>query len=152
MRATGFTRTATRWRSFSGAVVTAWVAACMVSTTKFYLPASGQSRLSLDQLRTRAGALLTVECPRLLAGRPSAFGETDLTMDVDEQGSVLRAHVDRSSGDARIDDIFGALAAQLQLTLPSSSGSKSHGARQRIGIGYSCSATEAEATVQLNPK
>ena len=152
MRATGSFRTATRWRSFSAAVVAAWMAACMVSTTKFYVPASGQPRLSLDQLRTRAGALLSVECPRLLAGRPSAFGETDLTVDVDGDGSVLRAHVDRSSGDPRIDDIFGALAAQLQLDRSSSSNSRGRATHQRIGIGYSCSATEAEVTVRLNPK
>ena len=149
MRATGFSRTATRWRSFSCVVIAAWVAGCTVSTTKFYVPSRGQSRLSLEQLRTRAGALLAVECPRLLAGRPSAFGETDFTIDLNTDGSALRAHVDRSSGDARIDDIFGALAAQLQLDRPSTT---DHAAHPRIGIGYSCSATEAEATVQLNPK
>src|SRR5919199_1707600 len=143
MRGTGFSRTATRWRSFSGVVIAAWAVGCTVSTTKFYVPSNAQSRLSLEQLRTRAGALLAVECPRLLAGRPSAFGETDLTIDLNRDGSVLRAHVDRSSGDARIDDIFGALAAQLQLDRPSTSSSKGHGARQRIGIGYSCSSTEA---------
>jgi hypothetical protein len=150
MRGTGSSRTATRWRSFSGVVIAACVAGCTVSTTKFYVPTRGQSRLSVDQLRTRAGALLTVECPRLLGGRPSAFGETDFTMDVDKGGAVLRAHVDRSSGDARIDDIFGALAAQLQVDRPGSS--SEYGAHQRIGIGYSCSATEADATVQMNPK
>jgi hypothetical protein len=149
MRGTGFSPTVTRWRSFSGVVIAAWAAGCTVSTTKFYVPSSGQPRLSLEQLRTRAGALLPVECPRLLAGRPSAFGETDLTIDLNQDGSVLRAHVDRSSGDARIDDIFGALAAQLQLDRPSTT---DHAAHQRIGIGYSCSVTEAEATVQLNPK
>ena len=152
MRGTGSSRTATRWRSCSGVVVAAWVAGCMVSTTKFYVPSDGQPRLSLDQLRTRAGALLIVECPRLLAGRPSAFGETDFTVEVDKGGAVLRAHVDRSSGDPRVDDIFGALAAQLQLDHPSSSSSRSHTTHQRIGIGYSCSATEADATVRLNPR
>jgi hypothetical protein len=149
MRGTGFSRTVKRWRSFSGVLIAAWAAGCTVSTTKFYVPSNGQSRLSLEQLRTRAGALLAVECPRLLAGRPSAFGETDLTIDVKRDGSVQRAHVDRSSGDARIDDIFGALAAQLQLDRPSTT---DHAAHPRIGIGYSCSPTEADATVQLNPK
>ena len=150
MWGTGFSPTVTRWRSFSGVVIAAWAVGCTVSTTKFYVPSNAQSRLSLEQLRTRAGALLAVECPRLLAGRPSAFGETDLTIDVKRDGAVQRAHVDRSSGDARMDDIFGALAAQLRLEAPSSS--RNHEAVRRIGIGYSCSATEAEATVQLNPK
>jgi hypothetical protein len=130
-------------------VIAAWAAGCTVSTTKYYVPAGGQPRLSLEQLRTRAGALLDVECPRLLAGRPSAFGETDLTIELNQDGGVQRAHVDRSSGDARIDDIFGALAAQLQLDRLSTT---DHTAHRRIGIGYSCSATEADVTVRLNPE
>jgi hypothetical protein len=89
--------------------------ACVLGTTRYYSPAPSQGRISLVELRTRADAILAVECPRVVHGRNTVFAATSMSLDVDSAGGVQRAELLRGSGDAALDDVFGALAAQLQL-------------------------------------
>jgi TonB family protein len=154
---TDSTRTGMRWRWCSGrgrrvlarrgalALAVAVAAACVSSTTKYYVPSAGEDRLSTDEVRERADELLRVECPRLLGGTTAATGAARLTVDVGADGAVTRARVRSSAGDQRVDDIFGALAARLQVDPPE------RGPRAaRITMGYSCAPNEAVTTVQLN--
>ena len=157
MRGTGSTPTGTRWPSCSArarralgrrsalALVAAAAAACVSSTTKYYVPTAGEDRLSTDEVRDRADDLLRIECPRLLGGGTAATGTARLTVDVGADGAVTRARVRSSSGDQRVDDIFGALAARLQVDPPGRGPTAA-----RITMGYSCAPNEAVTTVQLN--
>ncbi|HET7553946.1 MAG TPA: hypothetical protein VFK04_21825 [Gemmatimonadaceae bacterium] len=92
--------------------------ACVLGTTRFYTPRASQARITLEEMRARADAMLAVECPRVVHGKNSVFAATDIMIDVDSTGAVQRAEIDRGSGDATLDDVFGALAAQLQLQPP----------------------------------
>src|ERR687884_411799 len=74
-----------------------------------------------------------------------ATGTARLTVDVGADGAVTRARVRTSSGDQRVDDMFGALAARLQVDAPERGPTTA-----RITMGYSCAPNEAVTTIQLN--
>ena len=133
------------WRLSLRVALAAVAAACVTTTTKYYLPSEGEDRLSTDEVRERADDLLRVECPRLLGGATAATGTARLTVDVGADGAVTRARVRTSSGDQRVDDMFGALAARLQVDAPERGPTTA-----RITMGYSCAPNEAVTTVQLN--
>ena len=109
------TRTAMRWLSYSRLVAISLLTACVLGTTRYYTPRPEQARITLEELRARADAILAVECPRVVHGKNSVFATTELTVDTDSTGAVQRVELERGSGDATLDDVFGSLAAELQL-------------------------------------
>lgn len=112
------TRTAMRWLSYSRMGAISLLTACVLGTTRFYTPHAAQPRIGFEQMREHADAMLAVECPRVVHGKNSVFAATDIMLEVDSTGAVQRAEIERGSGDAALDDVFGALAAQLQLQPP----------------------------------
>jgi hypothetical protein len=104
-----------RWLSYSRMIAISLLTACVLGTTRFYTPRALQARITLEEMRARADAILAVECPRVVHGKNTVFAATDIMMDADSTGAVHRAEIERGSGDAALDDVFGALAAQLQL-------------------------------------
>jgi hypothetical protein len=90
----------------------------VLGTTRYYTPRAAQARISLEDMRSRADAILAVECPRVVHGKNTVFATTDIMLDVDSTGVVQRSEIERGSGDATLDDVFGSLAAQLQLQPP----------------------------------
>ncbi|HJU64977.1 MAG TPA: hypothetical protein VJ596_04835 [Gemmatimonadaceae bacterium] len=124
------------------------LAACVTTTTKHYLPTPGQPRITQNQLREQLDALLRIECPRLMGGTSSALGDAEFGLEVSRGGEVMRATLDRTSGDLRMDDIFGALVAELRFEPPATTDEI---ARGRLTVGYSCSPTAAVSTVQVTP-
>jgi hypothetical protein len=96
-------------------VATSLLTACVLGTTRYYTPRAAQARISLEEMRSRADAILAVECPRVVHGKNNVFATTDIMLDVDSTGAAQRAEIERGSGDALLDDVFGSLAAQLQL-------------------------------------
>jgi hypothetical protein len=72
------------------------------------------------------------------------YGEADLTLDVDSAGDVRRVYLDHGSPSPRIDDVLGALAAQLHLP-PGGDG----GTPTPLVAGYSCAATAAAMTLRV---
>lgn len=123
--------------------------ACVVATTRFYLPAPGEHRISPGELRDRADAILHAECPHLLHGRDTVFGTANLTLYVDSAGRVLRAAMARGSGNPSVDAVLGALAAQLALEPPPASAPRE--ATERLAIGYGCATNATAVTVTLRP-
>lgn len=152
MPGTGSTRTAMRWPSSSifmvgalGVVLAA--GACMHSVSKYYVPTAGEPRLTATDLRDQADQLLGVECQRLLKGDSIATGVAQYLVEVNRGGEVTRADLRKSSGDAKIDDIFGAMAARLQFQPPANmKGDSDDG---RIEIGYSCAPNIAVSTFHI---
>jgi hypothetical protein len=158
--ATGSTRTAMRWPSSSLSAValaiglaalTATLGACGLGTRVYFLPSSEQERIGQNQLRDRADALVRAECPRLTAGQASATAASDFRLTVDRTGDVTRADLTRSSGDERVDAMFGALVAQLRFDPPRLMRDEEQTAVALMAVGYSCSPTVQVATVQLKP-
>lgn len=121
--------------------------ACITSSKHFYLPTAGQERISPDDLRDRADRVLKVECPRLLGGKSLSTGEADLDLEVTPGGAVTRVSIAKSSGDPKVDDIFGGLAAQLQF--PALRDAHESIIQSRIGIGFSCAPGIAVVTLQM---
>jgi hypothetical protein len=122
--------------------------ACTTRSTTYYTPSVGEPRLGTDELRAEGDRLLAIECPRLLGRSQSATAEARLAIDVDRSsGAVSRARLTRSTGDSRIDDLFGALAARLQFDPPADA--KGTTVSETIGVGYSCSPQAAVTTLQL---
>jgi hypothetical protein len=138
---------AMRWPSCS-ALLALVLASCVTTTTRYYVPTAGEARINQSQLRERLDALLRIECPRLMGNAASALGDAGFELDVSRTGEVMRARLERSSGDGRIDDIFGALVAELRFEPPATT---EEVARGRITVGYSCSPTAAVSTVEITP-
>ena len=142
MRGTASTRMAMRWRSCSLAVA---VVAC-TTTQQYYLPSDDQPRLTTDLMRDRGHNIVRAECSRLLGVRQTATGVADIRVDVAPDGSVRRAMIAHSSGDERMDEIFGGLAAQLKVDPPATGGSET--VPGTLKLGYSCSPTTGTITIE----
>ena len=142
MRGTASIRTAMRWWCCSALLV---VAAC-TTTQQFYLPSEDQPRLSTDLMRDRGHNIVRAECPRLLGVRQAVTGVAHIRVDVAADGAVRRASISHSSGDERMDEIFGGLAAQLKVDPPANAGSDTIPGTLRLG--YSCSPTTGTITIE----
>src|SRR5688572_30121961 len=142
MRGTASTRMAMRWWSCSVAVA---VVAC-TTTQQYYLPSDDQPRLTTDLMRDRGHNIVRAECSRLLGVRQIATGVADIRVDVASDGSVRRAMIARSSGDERMDEIFGGLAAQLKVDPPADV--RGETIPGNLKVGYSCSPTAGTITVE----
>jgi hypothetical protein len=116
-------------------------AACVTSTSRYYVPSAGQTRITPEEFRERAHALLGIECARLLDGAPTTSGAAVFATDLDPSGDVVRVRADRSTGDPRTDDILGGLASQLRLP----AGPK----HASVVANYSCSAGGAVVSVDV---
>ena len=142
MRGTGFIRTAMRWSSCSLALT---VVAC-TTTQRYFTPSEDQPRLTTDLMRDRGHNIVRAECPRLLGVNQTVTGVAHIRVDVEADGEVRRAMIAHSSGDERMDEIFGGLAAQLKVDPPANvSGETMPGT---LRIGYSCSPTAGTITVE----
>lgn len=149
----GSTRMGTRWPSSrrlslavaAGAALA--LGACVHSVAKYYTPSEGESRMTATDLRDQADQLLSVECQRLLKSDSAANGAAQYLVEVDRGGAVSRAELKRSSGDAKIDDIFGAMAARLQFEPPQNM-KKDHD-DARVEIGYDCAPNVAVSTFRV---
>ena len=143
---TGSIRMAMPWRWSSTLAALLLCAACVQSTSTFFIPTDGEPRLDTNELRDRADVFLRTECPRLIAAdRPG--GEASIRLTINRSGEVTRSEVSRSSGDEAIDGIFGPLAAQLVVTPPPDM--KGDAMTVRLGMGYACSSTTAATTVRF---
>ena len=142
MRGTASTRMATRWRWCS---LVAVAAAC-TTTQQYYLPSEDQPRLTTDLMRDRGHNIVRAECPRLLGVRQGVTGVAHIRVDVAADGAVRRATIAHSSGDERMDEIFGGLAAQLKVDPPAAAGSET--VPGTLKLGYSCSPTTGTITIE----
>ena len=88
--------------------------ACVTRTSISYLPSAEQPRLELAQAQATLGQFVGVECERL-RGAGRAEGSARLRLAQDATGDVTQADLAESSGDARVDGVMGAIAAQLHL-------------------------------------
>lgn len=146
MRVIDSIRTATRWsssRAFVLAVSVMALGACM-STSKYYVPSTGDSRLDEYEFRSQTDQLVGVECGRLRGTKTSVSGEGTFVLEVAGTGAVQRVKVMRSTGDAALDDIFGALAARLELG--SADGKAGH---TRMRASYFCEPDKAITTIEM---
>jgi TonB family protein len=142
MKGTASTRTAMRWWSCSVALA---VVAC-TTTQQYFTPSDDQPRLTTDLMRDRGHNIVRAECPRLLGVRQTATGVAHIRVDVESDGEVRRAMIAHSSGDERMDEIFGGLAAQLKVDPPANvQGETIPGT---LKLGFSCSPTEGTITVE----
>jgi hypothetical protein len=121
------------------------LAACVTAAQQSFLPDPNAGRLTPDEWRTQATALLTAECPRLMGAERSALGEAQFTVVLGPDGRVREAILARPSADPRINSLFGGLTAQLVFTGPTAGGD-----RAPVIAGYSCAPNASVATLELN--
>ena len=147
MRGTGSTRMAMPWR-FCSILAAGLLAACVTSTTRYFTPTEGDPRISQDDFRDESDQLLRVECPRLMGSSGQASGQARMRLLIDRSGAAQRAEFTRSSGDERIDTMWGGLAARLKFDPQSQQ--KSDIEPIMVTVGFSCSANgTAVTTLQL---
>jgi hypothetical protein len=137
---------AMRWSWSSGPtlVVAAALAACVHSTSSFYVPSAGEARLDENELRVEADRLLGVECDRLRGTKASVSGEGIFVLEFAATGDVQRSRVSRTTGDKELNDIFGALSARLHVD-PAAPKAGS----LRMRAGYFCEPDKAITTIEL---
>ena len=143
MRSTDSIRSATRWSLCSALLL----AAACTTTTRYYIPSTGEPRLTPSALRDEGEPLLATQCPRLLNGGRFATGQARIIAELDRSGAVRRARVTRSSGDQAMDDIFGALVVRLQVDPPT--GMAGDTGEHPIYIGYSCAPENSAITLNI---
>lgn len=142
MRAIASIHTATQCLFCSAALV---LGACTTRQT-YYTPSEDQPRMTPDLLRDRGHNIVRAECPRLIGVNEMATGVAHIRLDVESNGDVRRAAIEHSSGDERMDEIFGGLAAQLKVDPPS--GMNAETVPATVRIGYSCSRTSGTITLE----
>jgi hypothetical protein len=121
---------------------------CTQRRIVYFEPTGGAARISLEEARTQLGAALRGECPRLQQESKPPSGEARFALAVDSAGAVQRATLTQSAGDIRLDAELGTVAASLRLPAPASV-DKNGQAESRLRMGYTCSATDATATVDV---
>ena len=162
MRSTGSSRTGMQWRlselsagtreasrgwwvtslerASSTFLLLALVAACARPT---YTAPYQSPRLNTGGIRDVSEEQLRAECDRLIATRTPPTGEATLLIQVAADGKVSEAKITRSSGDRRVDEIFGQAAARLQFDpMPGETSA-------RIKMGWSCSPGNAVTTLTV---
>lgn len=149
MRDTGSTRTGTRWPWYSLVLGSILLASCVTAVKREFTATPGSGRLTPQELRSRGDAMVRMECPRLLASDSAATGVAAITIAVDREGSVTRAVVERGTGDDRMDELFGTLAASLDFDSPAGMSAATMDAR--VEMGYSCSARASAITFRVMP-
>ncbi|HEU6451917.1 MAG TPA: hypothetical protein VFT57_10885 [Gemmatimonadaceae bacterium] len=147
-------------------VATSLLTACVLGTTRYYTPRAAQARISLEDMRSRADAILAVECPRVVHGKNTVFATTDIMLDVDSTGVVQRSEIERGSGDAALDDVFGSLGAQLRLQPPATRRPSAVAAaaqsdqkqpaplptpldRRRLTVSYACASDAGSVALEI---
>lgn len=123
------------------ALALALLGACVTSSTIEYLPSPEQPRLGLEGGRAMIQRFVGPECGRLEeTGR--AAGEAELVVTTDGAGLATSATLRRSTGDARVDGVLGAVAAQLDL------GAAAARSRAALRAGFRCSTEGVVATLE----
>jgi TonB family protein len=77
----------------------------------------------------------------------SASGAAEIRLTVNRSGEVTTARVERGTGDQRMDELFGTLAAGLQFDPPE--GMRGETMSARAEMGYSCSPSVSVLTFRL---
>ena len=132
-----------------GTLSLALVSACVTQTQSYFVPTPGQSRFTTDDARDEIDAVLRAECPRLLAASPPS-GAASVSVDLAGSGDVQRAHITQPSSDARMDQVFGAVAARMHFKAPDAAAMKGQPTVEgRLRMGFSCAKDAAVGTVEI---
>jgi hypothetical protein len=126
-----------------------FVAGCVVHTTRYFISPAAAERITPTVMRDRVNAMMVLECPRLRASRDSTWGAVGIALVVDSAGLVQRASMRRGSGSASLDDVLGALAAQLRLD-PQPRARTAQPATRQLAVFYWCSRTAGDVRLQID--
>ena len=141
---------AARNRGVALGLTAVFLAACVSTVTRYYLPDPGNPRFDVDRATQALDQYLRVQCPERLAAKKPERGDVRLTIQTDTSGAVTRAELRSSTGDDMLDGMFGTVAAQLKVD--SLRATTTPIARRRVRMGYSCSPSAAVATLELLPQ
>jgi TonB family protein len=137
---------AMRW-PFCELVLAASLAACVHTVTVYYLPDGHNPRFDLDDAAQVLDQYLGIQCPDLMAAKKPETGDVRLTILTDTSGAVTRAELMKSSGDEKLDGLFGSVAAQLKVD--SLRAPAKRVATHRLHMGYSCAPNAPAATLEV---
>ena len=111
-----------------------------------YEPPYQVARLSADEARDHLGTALVPECQRLARDGATPTGEARVSVEVAQNGEVLKSRLTQRTGDARIDDLFGTTAARMKFD---ADGARPATFTGRMRMGYSCAGSTAIGTIEL---
>jgi hypothetical protein len=131
-----------RW-SFSSLAAAALAAACVTSTTRYFLPSPQNPSYTPVQAEPVLTEYLRLQCATLRAAQKPDSGIARFLLDVDSTGITKRAELQQTTRDDVLDGVFGTVAAQL--TLPAG-GSRPlrHGA---VTMNFRCTGDSASVRV-----
>ncbi len=129
-----------------GAAVFAAVLIAAGCVRSAYQPPEDPERLTVEAATDRLDIEVEKECPRLRAAERES-GVAEFLLELHASGDVSRSRLRLSSGDRRMDDIFGAVTARMQFVPPADAGGQPY--EGRIRAGFSCAANTASSTLEL---
>ena len=119
-------------------------AACVTTTTRFFLPSPANPTYSTRQAEDALRQYVQLQCaPRAEAQRPDS-GSAAFLVEVDTGGRATRAELRRSSDDDILDGIFGTVAAQL--LFPRDSAAR-RATKEPVTVDFRCAGDSAAVHV-----
>jgi len=108
---------------------------CRTTTTVTYLPTVERPRLTLAEGGATLQQFLQLDCPAAGNDSPSSRDSVVARVVVDEDGTVSQSELEGSSGSSTVDDIIGAITAQLTF---SGDGTRPQAGPALVMARYSC--------------
>lgn len=122
------------------------VAACVTTTTRYFVPSTQNPIYRPDQATPVLAEYVRLQCPAFReAARPDS-GQVRLLVDVDTSGFATRAELARSSGDKLLDDVFGTVGAQL--VFPVDSVQRRRPRRETVVMDFRCAGDSAVVRIR----
>lgn len=125
------------------AVAGAFVAGCVTTTTRSFLPSPQNPIYTVARAEPVLNEYLRLQCePLRKAERPDS-GTARFAVAVDTMGFATRADLEVGTGDETLDGVFGTVAAQLTFDRT--------GRRrlERVAMHYRCEGDAARVTVTV---
>lgn len=121
------------------------LSACVTTTTREFLPSPHNPTYSRAQATPVLAEYLRLQCPAFRKANRADTGTVRFVVSVDTSGLATRARLAQGSGDQLVDEVFGAVAAQLQFAPDRA---RPAARREVVAMGYRCAGDSASVVIR----
>jgi len=138
--------------SSSRAALLLLFAACVSSTTRYFLPSPQNPTYSLEGATPVLREYVRLQCPALRQKERADSGAIGALVEMDSTGKATRARLEGTTGDETLDGVIGTVVAQLVIAREASAMSAAAtSSSERLRVDYRCSADSAIVRLARQP-